>query len=69
MLVVTAIATYLIKTGNRDKLGVIVNSVAVALGLSVVTAILFKLVFHVTADKQELLEGATCCWPPLCSSS
>ncbi|WP_319567294.1 FTR1 family iron permease [Cohaesibacter marisflavi] len=59
MLVVTAIATYLIKTGNRDKLGVIVNSVAVALGLSVVTAILFKLVFHVTADKQELLEGAT----------
>ena len=59
MLVVTAIATYLIKTGNRDKLGVIVNSVAVALGLSVVTAILFKMVFNVTADKQELLEGAT----------
>ncbi|MBK5951323.1 iron permease [Rhodobium orientis] len=59
MLIVTAVITYLVKTGNRDKLGVVVNSVVVALALSVATAVLVKWVFQVSAASQEVLEGAT----------
>ncbi|MBK1663887.1 iron permease [Rhodospirillum rubrum] len=59
MLIVTAILTYLVKTGNRDRQGTIVNSVLVALACSVVTAVLLKLVFRASAASQEVLEGAT----------
>jgi len=59
ILIVTAIMAYLVKTGNQDKQGVIVNSVVVALLASVVTAVLLKLVFHASAASQEVLEGAT----------
>lgn len=57
MLIVTALLAYLVKTGNADKQKVIVNSVLVALGMSVVTAILLKLVFEASAASQEALEG------------
>jgi len=59
ILIVTAIIAYLVKTGNGDKQGVIVNSVVVALLASVVTAVLLKLVFQASAASQEVLEGAT----------
>ncbi|KAA5606024.1 FTR1 family iron permease [Roseospira marina] len=59
ILIVTAIMAYLVKTGHRDKQGVIVNSVVVALLASVVTAVLLKLVFQASAASQEVLEGAT----------
>ncbi|MBE0529760.1 MAG: FTR1 family iron permease [Rhodospirillales bacterium] len=59
ILIVTALIAYLVKTGNRDKLGVIYNSVIVALLASVVTAVLVKWVFQVSAASQEVLEGAT----------
>lgn len=59
ILIVTALIAYLVKTGNRDKLGVIYNSVVVALLASVVTAVLVKWVFQVSAASQEVLEGAT----------
>lgn len=59
MLIVAAIIAYLAKTGNADKIGVIRNSVGVALGLSVVTAVAVKLVFNASAASQEVLEGAT----------
>lgn len=59
MLIVAAIVAYLAKTGHADKIGVIRNSVAVALGLSVVTAVAVKLVFDASAASQEVFEGAT----------
>lgn len=59
MLIVAAIVAYLAKTGHGDKIGVIRNSVAVALALSAVTAVAVKLVFDASAASQEVLEGAT----------
>lgn len=59
MLIVAAIVAYLAKTGHSDKVGVIRNSVLVALGCSVVTAVAVKLVFNASAASQEVLEGAT----------
>ncbi len=59
MLIVAAIVAYLAKTGHSDKIGVIRNSVLVALGASVVTAVAVKLVFNASAASQEVLEGAT----------
>jgi len=59
ILIVTAIVTYLVKTGHSDKQGVIVNSVVVALLASVVTAVLLELVFQASAASQEVLEGGT----------
>lgn len=59
ILIVSALIAYLVKTGNADKRGVIVNSVVVALIASVVTAVLLKLVFRTSAASQEVLEGVT----------
>jgi high-affinity iron transporter len=59
ILIISAILAYLIKTGHRDKVKTIYNGCLVALGLSVLTAILVKWVFHVSAAGQELLEGGT----------
>ena len=59
MLIVAAIIAYLAKTGHSSKIGVIRNSVLVALGASVVTAVAVKLVFNASAASQEVLEGAT----------
>lgn len=59
ILIVTAILAYLIKTGHGDKQRVIYNGVIVALLASLVTAVLVKWVFDVSAASQEVLEGAT----------
>lgn len=59
MIVVAAIIAYLVKTGNHDKLGVITNSVMVALLASVATAVVLKLGFREAGASQEVLEGAT----------
>ncbi|HBB18542.1 MAG TPA: iron permease [Syntrophus sp. (in: bacteria)] len=59
ILIITAIIAYLLKTGNRDKLKVIYNGCIAALVLSVVTALLVKWVFKVSAASQEAMEGWT----------
>jgi high-affinity iron transporter len=59
ILIIAAILAYLIKTGHRDKLKTIYNGCFAALGLSVITAVLVKWVFHVSAANQEILEGGT----------
>jgi high-affinity iron transporter len=59
ILVVTAIIAYLVKTGNRDKLKVIYNGCLAAIVLSVITALLVKWVFKISAASQEAMEGWT----------
>ncbi|WP_449234291.1 FTR1 family iron permease [Azospirillum doebereinerae] len=59
LLIVASIVAYLAKTGNGDKLGVITNSVVVAVAASVATAILLKGLLNATAAGQEVMEGAT----------
>lgn len=59
ILIITAIIAYLLKTGNTDKLKVIYNGCISALVLSVITAILVKWVFKVSAASQEAMEGWT----------
>ena len=59
ILIVTAIIAYLLKTGHRDKLKVIYNACFSAILLSLVTALLVKWVFKVSAASQEAMEGWT----------
>lgn len=59
LLIVAAIVAYLVKNNHKDKLHVISNSVYVALGASVVTAIIFQLIFSNAGASRELLEGFT----------
>ena len=59
ILIITAIIAYLLKTGNTDKLKVIYNGCISALVLSVITAVLVKWVFKVSAASQEAMEGWT----------
>jgi high-affinity iron transporter len=59
LLIVAAIVAYLIKNSHRDKLPLIRQSVLVALGASVVTALLFQMLFANSGASRELLEGFT----------
>ena len=59
ILIITAIIAYLVKTGQADKVKVIYNGCISALVLSVITALLVKWVFNVSAASQELMEGGT----------
>lgn len=59
ILIIAAIIAYLVKTGHRDKLKVIYNGCITALVLSVITALLVKWVFKVSAASQEAMEGGT----------
>ena len=60
LLIVAAIVTYLIKNNHQDKLPVIRQSVYVALVASIVTAVIFQLVFTANSgENRELLEGFT----------
>ncbi|WP_298271377.1 FTR1 family protein [Geobacter sp.] len=59
ILIITAIIAYLLKTGHRDKLKVIYNACISALVLSLVTALLVKWVFKISAASQEMMEGWT----------
>ncbi|MGK5095470.1 FTR1 family protein [Deltaproteobacteria bacterium TL4] len=57
ILIVTALIAYLLKMGHRTQLSVIYNACFVALGASVLTAILVKGVFKLSAASQEVWEG------------
>ena len=59
ILIITAIIAYLVKTGQTDKVKVIYNGCISALVLSLITAVLVKWVFKVSAASQELMEGGT----------
>lgn len=57
LLIVAAIVTYLVKNNHQNKLPVIKQSVYVALLASLITAVIFKLVFANSGASRELLEG------------
>jgi high-affinity iron transporter len=59
ILIVGAIVGYLIKAGRRDKVAIIRHSVVAALVASVITAIAFQYVFHISGAGREILEGVT----------
>ncbi|MDH3002824.1 FTR1 family iron permease [Pasteurella multocida] len=59
LLIVAAIVTYLIKNEHQDKLTVIRQSVYVALIASLITAVIFQLMFANAGASRELLEGFT----------
>ena len=58
ILIVTALAAYLLKSGHRDKVGVVYRASGVALLASVLTAIAIRTLFTVSPRHQETLEGA-----------
>ncbi|MEH2920041.1 FTR1 family protein [Samsonia erythrinae] len=59
LLIVAAIVAYLVKNNQQDKLPLIRQSVYVALLCSVVTAVIFQLLFTNAGASRELLEGVT----------
>lgn len=59
LLIVAAIVAYMVKNNHQDKMPLIRQSVLVALAASVVTAILFQLLFTNSGASRELLEGFT----------
>lgn len=59
ILIICAIIAYLIKTGHKDKVKIIYSGCIIAIVLSIITAILVKGVFRVSAANQEILEGVT----------
>lgn len=59
LLIVAAIVAYMVKNNHQDKLPLIRQSVIVALVASVVTAVIFQLLFTNSGASRELLEGIT----------
>lgn len=59
LLIVAAIVAYLVKNNHHDKLPMIRQSVYVALVCSVLTAVLFQMLFSNSGASRELLEGFT----------
>ncbi|MFC3396115.1 FTR1 family protein [Brenneria rubrifaciens] len=59
LLIVAAIVAYLVKNHHHDKLPLIRQSVYVALVCSVITAVVFQLLFSNAGASRELLEGVT----------
>jgi len=59
ILIIGAIAAYLIKSGNNRKVGTVYHSAALAVLASILTAILFQMVFRISGASQEILEGLT----------
>ena len=59
LLIVAAIVAYLVKNNHQDKLPVIRQSVYVALLGSLITAVIFQLIFSNSGASRELLEGFT----------
>ncbi len=58
ILIVTALVVYLLKSGHRDKVGVVYRASAVALVASVLTAVAIRTLFTLSPRHQETLEGA-----------
>lgn len=59
ILIVAAIIAYLIKSGNKDKVKVIYQSVAAAILASIATAVAFQYLFSISGAGQEIMEGIT----------
>ncbi|MDR2462902.1 MAG: FTR1 family iron permease [Verrucomicrobiales bacterium] len=59
LLIVAAIAAYLVRSGHADKLKLVRNSVWWALLASVMTAVLFQWLFINSGANREILEGVT----------
>ncbi len=59
LLIVAAIVAYMVKNNHKDKLPLIRQSVVVALIASVITAVIFQLLFTNSGASRELLEGFT----------
>jgi high-affinity iron transporter len=58
ILVISAIAAFLIKSGNKSKLKEVYQSTFVAILASFVTAYLFQSLIHVSGRAQEVMEGS-----------
>lgn len=59
LLIVAAIVAYMVKNNHQDKMPLIRQSVLVALAASVVTAVIFQMLFTNAGASRELLEGFT----------
>ena len=59
LLIVAAIVAYMVKNNHQDKMPLIRQSVLVALVASVVTAVIFQMLFTNSGASRELLEGFT----------
>jgi high-affinity iron transporter len=59
LLIVAAIVAYMVKNNHQDKMPLIRQSVLVALAASVVTAVIFQMLFTNSGASRELLEGFT----------
>ncbi len=58
ILIVTALVTYLLKSGHQDKVGVVYRAGAIALVASALTAIATRTLVTLSPRHQETLEGA-----------
>jgi high-affinity iron transporter len=59
ILIVSAIAAYLVKSGNKGKIKAIYAGVVAALAASAATAILFNIIVGGGGANQEIVEGVT----------
>ncbi len=59
ILIISALIAYLRKTDNRDKIKIVGLGALAAVGLSIVTAVLFLKVYTQSGASQENLEGIT----------
>lgn len=59
ILIISAIAAYLIKSGNGHKVSTIYFSSVLAVLASILTAIALRIAFRVSGASQEILEGIT----------
>jgi high-affinity iron transporter len=59
ILILGAIIAYLVKSGNKEKIGVIYQGGLLAILASLVTAVAIKFLFNVSGASQEILEGVT----------
>lgn len=59
ILVIGALTAYLAKTGHKDKVRAVYRGALLALGASLVTAVLFQTVITISGAAAEAVEGAT----------
>lgn len=57
ILVISALTTYLVKSGNGDKKKYIYNGTAIAIVASIITAVIIQNFIKVSGAQQEALEG------------
>ncbi len=57
ILIIAALIAFLIKSKNKDKVKIIYQGVFIGIGASFLTAYILHEILHITAAKQELMEG------------